>query len=73
MQISLTYTKGMTLGVWQGTNKALQVGHGATYTSTGLGIVNSPVVVYKERQLTKEDSECIECFLPPNGRLAIHY
>ena len=58
----------MTLGVWQGTNKALQVGHGATYTSTGLGIVNSPVVVYKERQLTKEDSEFIECHLSPGLR-----
>ena len=45
------------MGVWQGVDSAKKAGHACTYTSTGLGIVNSPVSIYKERQLTKEDSE----------------
>jgi hypothetical protein len=35
---------------------AKQVGRGMVYGSSGIGAVNSPVVVYKERQLTKEDT-----------------
>lgn len=33
-----------------------KVGRGMVYGSSGLGAANSPVVVYKERQLTKEDT-----------------
>lgn len=33
-----------------------QVGRGMLYGSAGVGAVNSPVVAYKERQLTKEDT-----------------
>mmetsp|Transcript_4519 Transcript_4519/g.11389 ORF Transcript_4519/g.11389 Transcript_4519/m.11389 type:complete len:276 (-) Transcript_4519:65-892(-) len=33
-----------------------QVGRGMLYGSSGLAAVNSPVVVYKERQLTSEDT-----------------
>lgn len=62
VQISLTYSKGAALGVWKGANNTLKAGHGCTYASAGLGVVNSPVVVYKERQLTKEDSEFHCCF-----------
>jgi hypothetical protein len=36
---------------------AKQVGTGMIYGSSALGAVNSPIVMYKERQLTKEDSE----------------
>ncbi|KAL9181984.1 hypothetical protein ACHAXT_012327 [Thalassiosira profunda] len=35
---------------------AQQVGKGCIYGSSGLGAAHSPVVVYKERQLTKEDT-----------------
>mmetsp|Transcript_29889 Transcript_29889/g.62896 ORF Transcript_29889/g.62896 Transcript_29889/m.62896 type:complete len:269 (-) Transcript_29889:147-953(-) len=33
-----------------------QVGTGMVYASSGLGAVHSPIVIYKERQLTKEDT-----------------
>lgn len=33
-----------------------KVGRGMLYGSSGLGVVHSPAVVYKERQLTKEDT-----------------
>mmetsp|Transcript_12474 Transcript_12474/g.20178 ORF Transcript_12474/g.20178 Transcript_12474/m.20178 type:complete len:299 (+) Transcript_12474:35-931(+) len=33
-----------------------KVGRGMLYGSSGIGAVHSPVVVYKERQLTKEDT-----------------
>eukprot|EP00804_Cyclotella_cryptica_P020881 CCRYP_011479-RB/>CCRYP_011479-RB protein AED:0.12 eAED:0.12 QI:211/1/1/1/0.8/0.66/6/374/288 len=56
VNISLTYSKGAALKVWQGQNATLQAGQACTYASSGLGIVNSPVVIYKERQLTKEDT-----------------
>lgn len=78
VQILMTYRKGVVANVWIGASSKDKVGHACTYTSAGLGVVNSPVVVYKERQLTKEDSEyldptkhvlssCIEsntCFIP---------
>lgn len=35
---------------------AKQVGRGMAYGSCGLGALNSPVVIYKERQLTNEDT-----------------
>jgi hypothetical protein len=57
VQISLTSSTGAALGVWTGVDTAKKVGYGCTFTSAGLGVVNSPVCVYKERQLTKEDSE----------------
>ncbi|KAL7523547.1 hypothetical protein ACHAWF_000565, partial [Thalassiosira exigua] len=37
-----------------GTTKA--VGRGMIYGSSGIGAANSPVVIYKERQLTQEDT-----------------
>lgn len=43
-------------GSFGGLSTRKQVGRGMTYGSCGLGAVNSPVVVYKERQLTKEDT-----------------
>jgi hypothetical protein len=57
--IGITYSKGALLSVWSGANSTLKAGHACTYASAGMGVVNSPVVVYKERQLTKEDSEFI--------------
>mmetsp|Transcript_21072 Transcript_21072/g.45693 ORF Transcript_21072/g.45693 Transcript_21072/m.45693 type:complete len:281 (-) Transcript_21072:737-1579(-) len=42
-------------GAWPKTTTA-QVGKGMLYGSSAVGAVNSPVVVYKERQLTKEDT-----------------
>ena len=38
------------------TTTSAKVGRGMVWGSAGLGAVNSPVVVYKERQLTKEDT-----------------
>lgn len=42
-------------GGWP-TGTANQVGRGMVYGSSGMGAVHSPVVIYKERQLTKEDT-----------------
>ena len=41
---------------WQGVSTMKIVGRSCTYASSGLAIVNSPVVVHRERQLTKEDT-----------------
>lgn len=56
VQLNSTLT-GAATNVWKGTNNTLKAAHACVYTSAGLGIINSPVVVYKERQLTKEDSK----------------
>jgi hypothetical protein len=41
---------------WGGISMVRKVGRGCTYASGGIAIVNSPVVVHRERQLTKEDT-----------------
>jgi len=41
---------------WQGVSTMRIVGRSCTYASSGFAIVNSPVVVHRERQLTKEDT-----------------
>ena len=38
------------------TSTATKVGKGMGYGSSGIGAAHSPVIVYKERQLTKEDT-----------------
>ncbi|KAL7529114.1 hypothetical protein ACHAXR_003780 [Thalassiosira sp. AJA248-18] len=43
-------------GSWSSLSTTKQVGRGMVYGSSGLGAAHSPVVVYKERQLTKEDT-----------------
>lgn len=43
-------------GPWSGLNTTQKVGRGMVYGSSGLGAAHSPVVVHKERQLTKEDT-----------------
>mmetsp|Transcript_10644 Transcript_10644/g.18708 ORF Transcript_10644/g.18708 Transcript_10644/m.18708 type:complete len:283 (-) Transcript_10644:168-1016(-) len=43
-------------GYWPAGSTTKQVGRGMIYGSSGMGAVHSPVVVYKERQLTKEDT-----------------
>lgn len=57
VQIIKTNGKGASANVWKGADNRLKAAHACVYTSAGLGIINSPVVVYKERQLTKEDSK----------------
>lgn len=59
VNISLTYTAGLSPALLRPSATA----QACTYASSGLGIVNSPVVIYKERLLTKEDSE----FKPSNS------
>jgi hypothetical protein len=41
---------------WQGMTTTRIVGRSCTYASSGIAIVNSPVIVQRERQLTKEDT-----------------
>lgn len=43
-------------GSWGSLSTTKQVGRGMLYGSSGIAAVNSPVVVYKERQLTNEDT-----------------
>ncbi|KAL7513437.1 hypothetical protein ACHAXN_010740 [Cyclotella atomus] len=72
VQILMTYRKGVVANVWIGASSKDKVGHACTYTSAGLGVVNSPVVVYKERQLTKEDTfrSALNGIREQQGRLA---
>lgn len=51
---------------------AIQVGRGMAFGSSGLGIVHSPVVMYKERQLTNEDTfrAALNGIREEQGRLA---
>ncbi|EED92015.1 predicted protein [Thalassiosira pseudonana CCMP1335] len=51
---------------------AKQVGTGMIYGSSALGAVNSPIVMYKERQLTKEDTfrAALNGIREQQGRLA---
>jgi len=50
---------------------AKQVGRGMVYGSSASGAVHSPVVVYKERQLTKEDTfrDALNAIREDQGRL----
>lgn len=41
---------------WGSLTTAGQVGRAFVYVSSGLGVVHTPVVVYKQRQLTKEET-----------------
>lgn len=41
---------------WEGVSTLRIVGRGCTYASSGIAIVNSPVVFHRERQLAKEDT-----------------
>jgi hypothetical protein len=41
---------------WSSLSTAKQVGRALVYTSSGVGILQTPVVLYKERKLTKEDT-----------------
>ena len=43
-------------GPWSTLSTSKKVGRGMVYGSSGLGAAHSPVVVHKERQLTKEDT-----------------
>lgn len=53
INVALQATK---MAVVQPTNIARRVGGYTTYASSGLGAAHSPAIVYKERQLTKEDT-----------------
>jgi restriction endonuclease S subunit len=53
VNIALAETRGGPI-TKLGTTKA--VGRGMIYGSSGIGAANSPVVIYKERQLTQEDT-----------------
>lgn len=43
-------------GRWGSLSTSDQVARGLVYTSSGIGLLHSPVVLYKERKLTKEDT-----------------
>jgi len=45
-----------TKGPWGSLDTTGKVGRGMVYGSSGLGATHSPIVVHKERQLTKEDT-----------------
>ncbi|KAL7428485.1 hypothetical protein ACHAXH_006268 [Discostella pseudostelligera] len=43
-------------GRWDSLSTSDQVARGLIYTSSGIGVLHSPIVLYKERKLTKEDT-----------------
>lgn len=57
VNVALISTKNAAIGGFGGLNMTAKVGTGMIYASSGLGAAHSPVVIYKERLLTNEDSE----------------
>lgn len=48
--------KATTESPWSSLSSAGQVGRSLIYTSSGIGVLQTPVILYKERKLTKEDT-----------------